>query len=146
MQKILLPSLKMWKKNPQIFSQKFMLKVEPFQKKRKKKNYRNNNCSHKIYICVHTKYSTQHQCVFISACYLGRVDRPCFSCSLIIIKNFVKTHFFWSTSVVFWRIFFLLLKTTKEHVHCPLPLISKCLTHRCWVAFMSCGYWFQEFF
>ena len=40
-----------------------MLKVESFQKK---KNYRNNNykSSHKIYICAHTKYSSQHQCVF----------------------------------------------------------------------------------
>ena len=36
MQKILLPSLKMWKKK-QIFSQKFMLKVEPFQKKKERK-------------------------------------------------------------------------------------------------------------
>ena len=47
----------------QIFSQKYMLKVESFQKK---KNYRNNNykSSHKIYICAHTKYSSQHLCVF----------------------------------------------------------------------------------
>ena len=57
MQKILLPSLKMWKKK-QIFSQKFMLKVEPFQKKKERK---------KIIATITVKVATK----FIFVCILN---------------------------------------------------------------------------